>query len=174
MKVTSLLRNKIIRLSSIEVKCRFPEEVWSLGKVLVMRLLPFTRVSEAKIIINYHYCPNSLPNPPKKRFYFNATQTHLYNGTTLLNSQPTWSRRAEALKVTDGKHFLWYQTVSGQKALASGQNLSFYFPMALEQTTTITTAYEQFVMFSEAACHVSNSHKLSSPKTIRTWSLAVL
>ena len=78
MKVTSLLRNKIIRLSSIEVKCRFPEEVWSLGKVLVMRLLPFTRVSEAKIIINSHYCPNSVPNAnKKKRFYFNATQTHL-------------------------------------------------------------------------------------------------
>lgn len=86
MKVTSLLRNKIIRLSSIEVKCRFPEEVWSLGKVLVMRLLPVTRVSEAQIIINSHYCPNSLPNAKKKkeRFYFNATQTHLYNGTTLL------------------------------------------------------------------------------------------
>ena len=48
------------------------------------------------------------------------------------------------------------------------------FLLDLEQTTTITTAYEQFVMFSEAACHVNNSHKLSSPKTIRTWSLAVL
>lgn len=48
------------------------------------------------------------------------------------------------------------------------------FQLALEQTTTITTAYEQFVIFSEAACHVNNSRKLSSPKTIRTWSLAVL
>lgn len=47
------------------------------------------------------------------------------------------------------------------------------FQLALEQTTTITTAYEQFVIFSEAACHVNNSRKLSSPKTIRTWSLAV-
>ena len=51
---------------------------------------------------------------------------------------------------------------------------TFIFQLALEQTTTITTAYEQFVMFSEAACHVSNSRKLSSPKTIRTWSLAIL
>ena len=48
------------------------------------------------------------------------------------------------------------------------------FLLDLEQTTTITTGYEQFVMFSEAACHVSNSRKLSNPKTIRTWSLAVL
>lgn len=76
------------------------------------------------------------------------------------------------MKVTDGQHFQWYQTVSGQKALASGQN--FNFQLDLEQTTTITTGYEQFVMFSEAACHVSNSRKLSNPKTIRTWSLAVL
>ena len=123
MKVTSLLRNKIIRLSLIEVKCRFPEEVWSLGRVLVMRLLPFARVSEAKIIINLPLLSKLLAQR-KKRFYFNATQSHFYNGTTLL-IQPTWPRRAEALKVTDDKHYQWYQTVSGQKALASGQNVYF-------------------------------------------------
>lgn len=38
------------------------------------------------------------------------------------------------------------------------------FKLDLEQTTTITTGYEQFVMFSEAACHVSNSRKLANPK----------
>lgn len=42
------------------------------------------------------------------------------------------------------------------------------FQLALEQTTTITTAYEQFVIFSEAACHVNNSRKLSSPTLIST------
>ena len=68
MKVISLLRNKIIRLSSVEVKCRFPEEVWSLGKVLVMRLLPFSWVSEAKIIINLPLLPKLLAQPPKKDF----------------------------------------------------------------------------------------------------------